>query len=65
VGTIKARNAVIISIQPFTGDPVSIGTTQVKEIKEQKTSIMPERLLEGMTNQEIKDMMTYLMEQGR
>jgi len=64
-GTLKSRTASAISLQPFSGDPITLGLNQVKEIKEQKTSIMPERLLEKMPDQQIKDLLTYLTRQDK
>lgn len=61
VGTLKSRSGSLISIQPFSGDPININTSQIKDIQEQKTSIMPEKLLTEMTDQEIKDILSYLM----
>ncbi len=61
VGTIKSRSGSLISIQPFSGDLININTSQVKNIQEQKTSIMPEKLLSGMNDQEIKNIVSYLM----
>lgn len=61
IGNIKSRKGSVITIQPFSGDPVNISTSQVKDIKEQKTSIMPERLLEDMDDQQVKSLLSYLM----
>ncbi len=54
----------MISIQPFSGDPVNISSNQIKDITEQKTSIMPEGLLDGMTDGEVRDLVAYLMKPG-
>lgn len=61
VGTLKQRNESLITIQPFSGDPVNISTSLVNDIQEQKTSITPEKLLSVMTDQEVKDIASYLM----
>lgn len=61
IGNISARNGASVTIQPLSGDPVTLNMSQVKDMQPQKNSIMPERLLDGMTDQQIKDLLSYLM----
>jgi putative heme-binding domain-containing protein len=61
VGTIKSKTGNSVTIQPYSGDPVTLSTNQVKDMQPQKTSMMPERLLEGMADQQIRDLVSYLM----
>ncbi|MEO8763476.1 MAG: PVC-type heme-binding CxxCH protein [Ginsengibacter sp.] len=63
VGTIKSQGGNTVTIQPFSGEPVTLRTIQVKDMQPQKTSIMPERLLEGLTEQQIRDLVSYIMKQ--
>jgi hypothetical protein len=48
-------------IQPFTGAPVTISAEKVKEMEPQKSSVMPERILDGMNDEQIRDLFSYLM----
>jgi putative heme-binding domain-containing protein len=60
VGTVKAQTASTISIQPFNGELVTLSMNQVSEMVEQKVSIMPEGLLNGLTDQQVRDIVTYI-----
>lgn len=60
VGTLKAKHGSTITIQPFSGEPVNLNMDQVQEMVEQKVSVMPEGLLDGLTDQQIRDLLSYL-----
>lgn len=60
VGTLKEKNGSTITIQPFNGEQVTLSLDQVEKMVEQKTSIMPEGLLNGLTDQQIRDMISYI-----
>jgi putative heme-binding domain-containing protein len=60
VGKITAQNGETISLQPLGGDNINLAAKQIKEMKAQKTSLMPERLLEGLTDQQIRDLYAYI-----
>ena len=60
VGTLKAKNSSTLTIQPFHGSAITLSLNQVKEMAEQKTSIMPEGLLDGLSDQQIRDVFAYL-----
>ncbi len=62
VGTISARSGETITLQPQAGDPITLHTNQLKEMQAQSTSLMPERLLDGLTDQQIRDLFAYLMQ---
>ncbi len=60
VGTLKGKSGSTITIQPFNGELITLNLNQVKEMEEQKTSIMPEGLLNGLTDQQIRDIIFYI-----
>jgi len=61
IGTLKAKNDKSLTIQPFTGEPVTLSSTKVKTLEQMNTSIMPERLLDGLNEKQVKDLFSYLM----
>lgn len=60
VGTVKSQTGSTISIRPFNGELVTLGMNQVSEMVEQKISIMPEGLLNGLSDQQIRDIVSYM-----
>jgi putative heme-binding domain-containing protein len=60
VGTLKAKNGSMLTIQPFHGDVITLSSNQVEKMVEQKTSIMPEGLLDGLSDQQIRDIFAYI-----
>jgi putative heme-binding domain-containing protein len=63
IGMLKARNEKTVTIQPFTGEPVTISAARVKSLEQMKTSIMPEGLLAGLNEKQVKDLFSYLMKE--
>ena len=63
IGTLKAKNDKSLTIQPFTGEPVTINASGVKSLEAMQTSIMPERLLDGLSEKQVKDLFSYLMKE--
>lgn len=61
LGTIKERSGSTVVIQPFNGEQIALSVDQVTSMDPQKTSIMPERLLDGLSDQQIRDMVAYIM----
>lgn len=61
VGTLRSRNDQTVTIQPFTGEPVTIATNRIKTLEAMDTSMMPERLLDGLTDKQVKDLFAYIM----
>lgn len=61
IGMLKAKNDKAVTIQPFTGEPVTVSTTQVRSLEPVETSIMPERLLDGLNDKQLRDFFSYLM----
>lgn len=60
-GKILSRNGDNLTLQSLAGKDIILSDTQIKEIKAQKTSIMPERILDRLSNQEIRDLFAYIM----
>ena len=61
IGMLKAKNDKTVTIQPFTGEPVTVSATQVSNLEPLETSIMPERLLDGLNDKQLRDFFSYLM----
>ena len=62
VGTLTSREGTAITLQPFTGDAITLNESQVKAMEAQKSSLMPERLLDGLGDQEVRDLVAYIMQ---
>lgn len=61
-GKITSRNGGSITIEPALGGrKTTLAAHQVKEMQPRPTSIMPERLLDKMTDQQIRDILSYIM----
>jgi putative membrane-bound dehydrogenase-like protein len=63
IGTLKAKNDKSLTIQPFTGEAVTINASRVKSLEQMQTSIMPERLLENLNEKQVRDLFSYLMKE--
>ena len=61
IGMLKAKNDKVVTIQPFTGEPVTVSAAQVRSMEPLETSIMPERLLDGLNEKQLRDFFSYLM----
>jgi putative membrane-bound dehydrogenase-like protein len=60
LGILKADNGATLVLQLFHGSTVIIPKDQVVEINDQKVSIMPERLLNDLPDQQIRDLVAYM-----
>ncbi|HRE51585.1 MAG TPA: c-type cytochrome [Flavitalea sp.] len=61
LGTIKERSGSTVVIQPFNGEQITLSMDQVTSMEPQKISIMPERLMDGLSDQQVRDMVAYIM----
>lgn len=61
IGTLKARNDQSVTLQPFTGEPVSIASNKIRSLEAMETSMMPEKLLDALNDQKVRDLFSYLM----
>jgi putative heme-binding domain-containing protein len=59
-GMLKSNEGNTVTIQPFGGETITIAKSQVKSMEPQKTSLMPEHLLDNMNDQQVRDLMAYI-----
>jgi putative heme-binding domain-containing protein len=59
-GMLKSNEGNTVTIQPFSGETITIAKSQVKSMEPQKTSLMPEHLLDNMNDQQVRDLMAYI-----
>jgi putative heme-binding domain-containing protein len=52
-----------VIIGDVNGQPITIRRDRITETKASSVSLMPEGLLQGMTEQQVKDLMTFLLRQ--
>lgn len=60
-GLITEINAQSVVVLDLAGNKTTFGRTQVKEMRASHTSLMPEGLLDTMTEQQVKDLFAYFM----
>ncbi len=61
-GILTDREGGTVTVKPIGGDDIVLSTDEVEEMIPQKTSIMPERLTENLSGQEIRDLFAYMRE---
>ncbi|MBL7700034.1 MAG: c-type cytochrome, partial [Chitinophagaceae bacterium] len=61
IGTLRARSDKSVTIQPFTGEPVTMTANRIKSLEAMETSMMPEKLLDGLSDKQLKDLFSYIM----
>ncbi|HMI64423.1 MAG TPA: hypothetical protein VK517_00195, partial [Cyclobacteriaceae bacterium] len=61
LGTIKARSGTTVTVQLLNGEQITLPANQVREMEAQKISIMPERLLDELPDEQIRDLVSYMM----
>ena len=60
-GKIVARNGDALTLQSLAGKETILSGAQIKEMKALPTSIMPERILDPLSDQEVRDLFAYIM----
>jgi putative membrane-bound dehydrogenase-like protein len=60
MGPISKQDAASVTLATLT-EPVTIPRTQIKEMQLSDVSMMPEGLLTALTDQEVRDLLFYLM----
>ncbi len=60
VGTIREQSGNTTTIQPFGGEEITLSNDQILHMQAQPTSLMPERLLDGLTEQQLSDLFAYI-----
>lgn len=65
-GRITGRNGDDMTIQPpLGGREIHLSSNQIKEMKAAPASVMPERLLDKMSDQQLRDIFSYLMKKDK
>ena len=59
-GTMQAQSGNTITLKPFGSKEITLSKDQISDMQPQTTSLMPERLLDGMSEQEIRDLFAYI-----
>lgn len=60
-GKIVSRNGDALTLQPLAGKNIVLSASQLKEMKAQQVSMMPERILDHLSDQELRDIFSYIM----
>jgi putative heme-binding domain-containing protein len=59
-GVVVARTAATLGVQTAT-ERVNLDTADVDQIKQTEQSLMPDGLLQNMTDDEVRDLFGFLM----
>jgi len=60
-GRIKSQDGGTVTIEPpLGGKSTTLSKNRIKEMEMQQTSFMPERIMETMSDQQIRDLFSYL-----
>lgn len=62
MGTIKDQTDHYYLVKLVTGEEINLSTAQVEKALPQEQSLMPERLTESLSDQELRDLLTYIQE---
>ncbi len=60
-GTIAHRSSEVVKLRSFNGDEVTIPMSQITQMEAQPVSIMPERLVDHLDDQQLRDLFGYIM----
>ena len=59
-GFITDQDANVVVVRGFDGEDVSLARADIREMNPSRTSLMPEGLLDGLTDQQLRDFFAYL-----
>src|SRR5690606_23274103 len=62
-GFLKERTENGVAIQPYGSEPIRLSAEEIEKIEPQQTSLMPEGILENLSDEEVRDLFAYLMEE--
>lgn len=62
VGRLAERSGQTIKIQPMTGETLTFSMNQVEKLDPLPVSLMPERLLDDLSDQQVRDLFHYIKE---
>jgi hypothetical protein len=65
MGTIKSRNTKTIVLQLMSGEQVVLANDKIKEMKESTSSLMPEKLLDNLSEKEVSDLFAFITKQKK
>ncbi len=61
LGKIVERSGATITIQPVGGNAITLAEKQIVKMEAQKNSMMPERLLDDLSEEQIRDLFSYII----
>ena len=59
-GTLVEKSNKAITLKSFSGELTTIATNQIDKMNPNKISLMPERLIDNLSDQEIRDLFAYI-----
>jgi putative heme-binding domain-containing protein len=59
-GFLTSQDGSVVVLRGLDGQDVSLPRADIREIKASSTSLMPEGLLTGLKDQELRDFFAYL-----
>ena len=63
VGTILMQDGNTVTLKPFGAEAITLSKGQIAGMQAQPTSLMPERLLDKLTEQQLSDLFAYIMQE--
>ena len=64
-GTITHQTSHVVRLRSLSGQEIDLPKTQITEMKALPVSLMPERLLEGLTDVDLQDLFAFLRSNGK
>lgn len=61
-GRITARSSESVTLKDLSGRESTYSMNQVQSLEPQPVSLMPERLLDGLSDQEVRDLFAYIQD---
>ncbi len=61
VGTLESKSGSTLTVKSLSGELVMLNVDQVDKMVEQKASVMPEGLLNGLSDEQLRDVISYIM----
>ncbi len=60
-GFLTERTDNGLTVQPYGGEPIQLSMNEIEKLEPQQTSLMPEGILERLSDKEVRDLFSYLM----
>ena len=61
-GFLTERTDNGVTVQPYGGEPIQLSMKEIEKLEPQQTSLMPEGILERLSDTEVRDLFAYLMD---